>query len=529
MGSTAQTASAQTSTAPARFLAGLFLYTVLTNENTSGQESLKQIHDEYINLTSSNRMIALLDSPGSVSTYVPAPIESYLLKIQSTFNQIKTLLYNDTPHPFYDFYVCNDIYRFVRDPQNKRRSLRISIENATPEKLAAESNFVLLSGTGGLGKSMMMRHLLLDAASRYPSNGCKLPVFIQLKNYKENFSDLTDFVLHEVRSFWPQMERSQLEQLLLDGHLLLLFDGLDEIRMELANNFQQDLDFFINNYSDNQYIISPRPNMSTYSYSRFTVLHLQTFTKEQALELIDRLDFRPDMPDIKEKFRKQLNDRLYWTHHGFSDNPLLLTIMLMTFEEYAEVPSKMHIFYQEAYTVLAKKHDATKGGFRRELETKVTTDEFADIFSRFCGITYNDEKLEFTWTEMDCYYRDLYNKFSLTGRSTDDFIFDVCSNLCIMYLEGGRYNFIHRSFQEYFCARYFARQKDKNLERIGKLFDHNRLARQSDQTFQMLYDMIPEKVTEFIIIPYLCNLLNECSQEDGYHTFLCTAYGTVEM
>lgn len=315
--------------------------------------------------------------------------------------------------------------------------------------------------------------------------------------------------------------------ILESGNGLFLFDGLDEISQETAVSFQSALDAFINLYTDNQFIISSRPYGNFSAFTRFTVVNLESFSKAQSLELIDKLDFRSDMPEIKSKFRKELDMRLYWSHRGFSDNPLLLTIMLMTFEEFAEVPSKMHIFYQEAYTVLSKKHDANKGGFRRALSTDITTDQFADVLARFCAITYKDEKFEFSWAEMDRYFSDLKCKFPLSSKSTDDFIFDVCSNLCVMYLESNSYSFIHRSFQEYFCARFFARQKDKNLERIGSLFEHNKLARRGDQTFQMLYDMIPEKVTEFILIPFLQKLIQKCDEEEGYHTFLRDIYGTM--
>ena len=49
--------------------------------------------------------------------------------------------------------------------------------------------------------------------------------------------------------------------------------------------------------------------------------------------MIDNLDFRPDEPVIKEKFRAELQNTLFVTHREFTQNPLLLTIMLMTYEQ----------------------------------------------------------------------------------------------------------------------------------------------------------------------------------------------------
>lgn len=510
---------------PASFLAGAFLYTVLTNENKN--HDVSGITRKFIDEVSADSQIRLLDIQTPDSLGVSDCTALYLHKVLHTYDKIKTLLYSEAPVPFYDFYVCNNIYRYVPIYKDNRRSYKWeTIEHVTMEKLSSISSCIILSGTGGLGKSMMMRHLFLDATKRHADTGI-IPFFIQLKNYRSSFADLIDFIIFETSSLFSGISRERMISILESGKALFLFDGLDEVNQETSSNFQNSLDSFINLYTDNQFIISSRPYGNFSAFTRFTVVNLEAFSKAQSLELIDKLDFRSDMPEIKSKFRKELDQHLYWTHHGFSDNPLLLTIMLMTFEEFAEVPSKMHIFYQEAYTVLSKKHDANKGGFRRALSTNVTTDQFADILARFCAITYKDEKFEFSWAEIDHYFTELKSKFPLYSTSTDDFIFDVCSNLCVMYLESNSYNFIHRSFQEYFCARFFARQKDKNLERIGLLFEHNKLARRGDQTFQMLYDMIPEKVTEFILIPFLQKLLQKCDEEEGYHTFLRDIYGTM--
>lgn len=78
---------------------------------------------------------------------------------------------------------------------------------------------------------------------------------------------------------------------------------------------------------------------------------------------------------------------------------------------------------------------------------------------------------------------------------------DLCDNLCLMYFESGKYHFTHRSFQEYFCALFFSKQKDRTLEGIGDFFDNLRSRNYGDKTFSMLYDMIPGKIDEYVFIP----------------------------
>lgn len=64
-------------------------------------------------------------------------------------------------------------------------------------------------------------------------------------------------------------------------------------------------------------------------------------------------------------------------------------------------------------------------------------------------------------------------KIDATSR---DFLLDLTDNLCIMYKEGDKYYFIHRSFQEYFCAVFFSNQMDDQLERIGDFFENQKHA-----------------------------------------------------
>lgn len=452
--------------------------------------------------------------------------EPYLQKAKEKYSTIKTLLYSDEPKPFYDFYVCNDIERKIPVPSKFGTSYRTAtIGNVTVKSLTESSRFVILAGTGGLGKSMMMRHLLLNSIENY-TEMLIIPVFIPLKDFDENVDNLFDYIFSKIMSLCGSITEDQFNEVLEKGKCLLLFDGLDEIGSTYAKRFERELEIFTDKYPDNCFVISSRPYQNFISYSRFTVLQLRTFSKQQALMLIDNLEFRPDEPIIKEKFRTALNESLYNTHYTFIQNPLLLTIMLLTFEQYAEVPSKMHLFYREAFAALSVKHDASKGAYKRTLKTGLTADKFADYFAELCSRSYHDEKFEMTEDEFAKYYNTLKERDKSNDRATtvSDYLFDLCSNMCLMYFESGKYHFTHRSFQEYFCALYFSKQKDKNLERIGDFFENRRSRMYGDKTFNMLYDMIPDKVEEYIFLPYLTRLYERCDTGEGYWTFLETLF-----
>ena len=463
-------------------------------------------------------------------------IPKFLKKINTKYNKLKTLLYNDEPHKFYDFYTCNDLvfdlhnfdhdllYLIHSNNFNKDRITNASIDLLTK----TVSNFIILSGTGGLGKSMMMRHLLLTAVKEYESTKC-FPIFLPLKDFNSSYVDLFSFIYSKFKDLSTFTE-NDVKNYLYDGKIILLLDGLDEIKTQDLDHFYSSLESFADKYSNNTFILSTRPYSDTIHLSRFTTLRLLPFSKEKSLELIDKLEFRPDEPDIKSKFKNQLNETLYITHREFASNPLLLTIMLMTFEQYAEVPQKMHIFYREAFNTLAQKHDASKGAYKRILKTGLSTDRFADYLAEFCARTYYEEKFEFTETEFKKYFEELEekNRYEDEKVNASAFLQDLRENMCLLYYEGAKYHFTHRSFQEYFCAVFFSKQKDKTLAKIGDMFEKRSSNSRRDQTFYMLNDMIPEKVEEYIFLPYLKKLITYFEKNDGYYTFLEKIYPEIQ-
>jgi hypothetical protein len=62
--------------------------------------------------------------------------------------------------------------------------------------------------------------------------------------------------------------------------------------------------------------------------------------------------------------------------------------MLLTFDSYAQIPDKLYIFYSNAFETMFFKHDATKSGFKRQLKSDLSFDDFKNVFSIFCFHTY---------------------------------------------------------------------------------------------------------------------------------------------
>ena len=500
------------------FLAGVFLFVTQLN-NKIGAEYANVVNGDYVKSFMEFKDTISLVMPqngseiGNTASEVFIP---YLERVKQRYETVKNLLYKDEPKPLYDFYVPNHAIHSIG---NHKKSTRI--ENVTAESLMELSNFLIVEGVGGLGKTTMMQHLLVDAVDNFLKLR-RIPVFLALKNYKESNKSLCDYVFHAAQDFCPAITQEDFITTLNDGLFLLLFDGLDEIDYCHHERFEREIERLSDRYPKNRYVISSRPFQSFASFVRYSKVKIQPFTKAQALALVDKLVYRPDEPEVKEKFRDMLDKTLYDTHMSFVQNPLMLTIMLMTFGKYAEVPTKMHIFFRNAFHTMYDTHDATKGAFKRKFKTGLKIDDAERLIAEICFRSYRDGKYEFTADEFIGYF-DKLSKVDASVKARD-FLYDIQHNLCLIYVEGHYYQFIHRSFQEYFAVLFMSRQTDEWISKLGNFFDKRRPMGFGTKALPMLYDIIPEKVEQFIFVPYLSELFNRCSGEDEYLDFLEEIY-----
>ena len=141
--------------------------------------------------------------------------------------------------------------------------------------------------------------------------------------------------------------------------------------------------------------MSSRPDTDLEAWQQFVTAELQPLTLDRACDLVKPL---PYDDEIKEKFLEDLQTELFKKHKSFLSNPLLLSIMLLTYGQSAHIPDKLNVFYSQAYEALFERHDALKGGFQRQRRTVLDIQEFARVFSAFCLQTYDKTEFQFTRT-----------------------------------------------------------------------------------------------------------------------------------
>lgn len=448
---------------------------------------------------------------------------TYLNRAREKHSKKKTFLY-EMQRDFYGFFVCNDVKRretvYRGERRNDRKDDRV-IENACIDSFEEERRFIVLSGTGGMGKSMMMTHFMLDTIDKNKETG-EVPVFVLLRDYNPAAGDLIDFIFGELKRHDVDLHLSDLVELLQSGKGVILFDGLDEIKSENCRRFYKEMENLADSYPESSYIVSSRPTMNFRGLSRFTVYDLQPFSQEQAVEMVGKLDQSVVDPIIQKDFIMDLRNNRFgfdWRERkDFLGNPLFLTILLLAYEGNHDIPTERYLFYEQAYDAMAKKHDAAKA-LTREFATGLNSREFQNYFGEFCTITYEQEKYDFTPEEISAYFQEVIEANEL-DTTPEAFIEDVTGKICLIYKDGGKYYFIHRSFQEYFVAYFFSRQLEQRYGAVLDIFQRRDSADHDSVVLPMLFDMEQNKTELCIIIPFLEQVFKDKSDDEAYEYFL---------
>lgn len=461
--------------------------------------------------------------------------ESYFNKALEEYGNAKTFFYNEQSRPLDSFFVCSDVSvrpAGVRQTPRYRTMRGRKTPKCTIAKLQALSMQTIITGMGGLGKSMMMHHLMVDAINNRDKYR-KFPIFITLRDYKVcddgNFEGMFKLLLKELNVRKAQISRSNLEEALDKGEVVLLLDGLDEVAPERLESFSKELNDFVSRYSESQFIMSSRQMSEFGEYGRFRIVDLCPMTKEQAKALVEKLEYRADEPEFKQEFIRRLDNDLYEEHKDFAQVPLLLNIMLTTYAAYDNIPSKIHVFYERAFRALAEQHDAGKrNGFHRPMKSGLEMNDLEKLIGEFCYLTYSENKYEFKLSEFRSFFDRMKTREKVDKPvSADNFLHDMEICLCMLYHEGEKYFFSHRSFQEYFTALYIADKGERKFKKLGEEYNSGRHGG-GDMMFAMLYDMKTERVKEGMIIPLFESIFDTKPGENGYHKFLRIVYKVID-
>lgn len=416
--------------------------------------------------------------------------ETYLSRTKEKYGKIKTLIYKRIKEELYSFYVHVKLKYGDKE-----------VDSSDINNLMELTNKMIITGTGGIGKSTLMHHLFLNTIDK---TEC-IPVLIELRsiNVMNDEISIRKSIYEALTNYGFNLEDEYFEYSLNEGGYIFFFDGYDEMNKSIVDKATKDIQNFADKYPRNHYIVSSRPSQEFIGWKDFDELTSVPLSKEQAIELISKLKYDQA---VKNKFLHELDNILYDKHKSFAQNPLLLTIMFLTFESNAKIPETLNDFYERAFNVLFREHDATKDVYERETCTKLSYEKFKLIFSYICFISYIQKEYEFTDVTLLDYLRKAQDKFQDILFDTNDYQQDLLQHVCMLVKDGLSYRFVHRSFQEYFAAVYTtSRLIDDKQKKLFRTKLSTTIVR-DEAYYKMLFDMQPERFVNNILLQGLTEL-----------------------
>ena len=464
----------------------------MDNESAIGKMAADFLARNFTNIVAFGTSV-LNGAQSEIKLRLKAAYSTYLIDAGKRYGRAKSFFIRSVPTDIYSFYV----------------PMRVtSGDTALPKVVLRDilglTTRAVVTASAGSGKSILLRHLFLDALR----SSEHIPVFVELRTIERSDQEIFDTIKENLVTLGFDLGDRYIEKGFDLGHFVVFLDGFDEVKSEIRDSLSRQIVQLSQRAQACAFIVSSRQDDVFSGWDDFREFAVSPLDLEEACELVEKLPFEAE---LKEKFIADLRSFLFKRHNSFLSNPLLLSIMLLTYGESADIPTKLSLFYNQAYEALFQRHDALKGGYQRDRRTSLDILDFARIFGAFCLQTYDDRKFRFSRSKA-LEYVSKSKTFVEIDVEDEDYLEDCLQAVCLLMEDGLRIAFSHRSFQEYFVAQYIC-TADPRVQRelLNRFINSIRM----DSVHGLLYEMNSGIVEREFLIPNLKKIFEDLGVEES--------------
>ncbi|WP_198014979.1 NACHT domain-containing protein [Mastigocladopsis repens] len=329
---------------------------------------------------------------------------------------------------------------------------------------------LMVKGSPGSGKTMLLKHIALCYADgRWSSVFNKfpcIPILLELhrlssseKTLQEHLEDAFD------RDGFPNAKHFVSESL-DKGRLLLLFDGLDEVKSDWRERVVNEIKNLLDKYLKCPVIITCRTAVYRDEFHEVVekTLEVAEFNDQQIREFL--VPWKLDMPADKsvEQLIQTLHDRPRIM--ALARNPLMLTIIAYLYADTPVVlPHSRAEFYRKATDVLLEQWHQERNQFQGR-DKKLILQHLALFFQDSANQQGQDRR------SVDCRTVESEVKKILPDLNLPDCTRSILpeiverNGLLLAIDAGERYQFAHLTLQEFFAASQLRENADGLISRF---------------------------------------------------------------
>ncbi|PEL52994.1 hypothetical protein CN505_15970 [Bacillus cereus] len=315
---------------------------------------------------------------------------------------------------------------------------------------------MLITDSAGMGKSTFLKFLFLSSIKQQ----IQIPMFIELRKLKSDHS-VIDEIYQKINYLSSDFTKEHIIELIKDGDFLFFLNGYDEIPGNDREKVSSDLKQFITHGSKNRFIITSRPHQGLHfpDFEKFEIVRLQ---KKEAFELIEKYD-KISGCNIHENLVRTINNAND-NFNEFLENPLYVSLLYLTYRNKHELPLTQSSFYRQVYDALYSDHDFTKeDGYKRQISSGLSKDELDFFLQHFAFKCIEDGINDFEKDYLLSVIKEVLKDSVVLERKIEpsEVLLDIIQNVPLLIEEATSYKWIHKSFMEYFAAKYIAVSPDK--------------------------------------------------------------------
>lgn len=393
-----------------------------------------------------------------------------------------------TPVPLDDIFVpLSLVARSSKDTSGiEVRNVLFSSESSllSSEQVFGFSQRVLVQGDPGSGKTTLVQKYCLDLAKAALSNhGYPVPILIRLRYYdayraKGGGSSLIDFLVSSTIEALPDIAkddlRSALHHLLVFGRCVLVFDGMDEVlsidrRLEVRN----EITHFLRRYPYCRVVVTSRiVGYDRAPLRKFPIFEVAPLGQSQIKSLYETISVYVLGRTQQEAASAYpaFSDEAFRAAEEFMHNPLLLSLIVILYTHYREIPDERARLYEACARLMYDRWD----GFRSINPELPDKHSLFPLLAQLAATLFEQPSFggRFSSVELSRSVEDFFaEEYPEQGRGrarelASAFVDHLTGRAWVLREIGqDRFEFTHRTFLEYFYARHL----DEKFETVDNL------------------------------------------------------------